>query len=103
MDIGFSRWERRDEADRNELALAALEYCRAMRAEEGVGEARFYWSGVDQLSVLAHVATADVLNRLASPRFARASFGLADLARQTESEVWLDAATGEAMYHAAQE
>jgi len=85
------------------MAMAALEYCRAMRAEEGVSDARFYWSGVDELVILGYVDTADVLNRLASSRFARANFGLADLSRQTDAATWFDAAAGQALYDAAQD
>jgi hypothetical protein len=102
MDVGYTRWERRDGADRNALAMAALEYCRAMREENGVSDARFYWSGVDTLSVLAHVESVDILNRLTTPRLAKASFALADLARQTTTEAWFDAHVGEAMYATAQ-
>lgn len=103
MDIGYSRWERRDGADRNEFGLAALEYCRAMREENGVSDARFYWSGVDTLSLLAYVESADVLNRLTTPRLATATFALADLGKQTASETWFDAHVGAAMYAAAHE
>lgn len=102
MDIGYSRWERRDGADRNALGNAALEYCRALRREDGVNDARFYWSGIDTLSILTHVQSTDALNRVHTPRAARATFALSDLARQTKAEVWLDAHVGEAMYNTAQ-
>jgi hypothetical protein len=101
MDIGYSRWERRDGADRDAFGLAALEYCRAMREENGVSDARFYWSGVDTVSLLAYVESADVLNRLTGTRFAAATFALADLGRQRAAEMWLDAHVGAAIYAAA--
>lgn len=102
MDVGFSRWERRDEADRNELGKAALEYCRALRSEDGVNDARFYWSGIDTLSILTYVQSTDALNRVHTARAARATFALSDLARQTRAETWIDAHVGEAMYNTAQ-
>ncbi len=101
MDAGVTHWERRDGADRNAFGMAALGLCRALKATDGVQDARFYWSGTDNLVVLTHVDSAEVLNRAPSAALAAANFGLADLARETGSETWFDAATGKAMYDAA--
>lgn len=103
MDIGYSSWERRDSADRNELGLAALAYCRAMKGVDGVGDARFYWPGIDTLAILVHVESSGVLYRQPSPALAKATFALADLALQTTNQVWLDAPAGAMLYEASQQ
>lgn len=102
MDIGMSRWERREGADRDQLGRAALAYCRALRGSDGVHGARFYWANPDALVVLTEAESAAVLYRQASPEVARATFALADLARQTGAETLFDAKAAEAMYRAAQ-
>ena len=58
MVIGYGRWDRRDGADRDRLGQAALAFCRALRSETGVQDARFYWSGVDSLVVLTDAVSA---------------------------------------------
>lgn len=100
--IGYGRWDRRDGADRDRLGQTALAFCRALRSESGVEDARFYWSGIDSLVVLTQADSADVITGTPSPAVARATFALADLARQTVSETWLDARVGEQTYRAAQ-
>jgi len=102
MDVGYSSWERRDSANRNEMGMAALAYCRAVKELDGVGDARFYWPGIDTLAILVHVESSDVLYRTPTPSLARATFGLADLALQTTNQVWLDAPTGAKLYEASQ-
>ncbi len=101
MDVGISRWERRDGTDRDQLGQAALAYCRAMRSFEGVHGARFYWANPDTVVVLTEVDSSEVLYRQASPDLARATFALADLARQTGAESLFDARTGEETFRAA--
>ena len=43
MPLHVSKFERFPSADRNDLALAALEWCRAARDSDGVNDSRFYW------------------------------------------------------------
>lgn len=102
MDIGISRWERRDGADRDQLGKAALGFCRAMRGSDGVQNARFYWTNPDTVVVLTEADTSEILYRQASPEVTRATFVLADLARQTATETLFDARTAEATFRAAQ-
>ena len=101
MDIGISRWERRDGVDRDQLGKAALAFCRAMRGFDGVHNARFYWANPDTVVVLTEADSAEVLVRQASPDLARATFGLADLARQTGLESLFDARVAEATFRSA--
>jgi len=101
MDIGILRWDRRDGADRDQLGKAALAFCRAMRSSDGVHSARFYWANPDTVVVLTEADSSEVLYRQASPDLARATFALADLARQTGTESLFDARVAEATFRAA--
>lgn len=101
MDAGVLHWQRRDGADRNALAVAALELCRALKGAEGVQDARLYFSRTDCPAILVHVDSADVMNRvLFAPAVSAAHFAVGDLAHHTGTETWYDAATSQAMYDA---
>ncbi|HSF87325.1 MAG TPA: hypothetical protein VLG28_16930 [Acidimicrobiia bacterium] len=102
MAVGIQRWERRDGADRNEFALAALAYCKAVRTQRGVEDARFYWTGIDALAVLSTLSEPEAWSRPLTEGAAKATFALADLGHQTGSELWLDARDGQAAWEAAQ-
>jgi hypothetical protein len=102
MAVGIQRWERRGDADRNDFALAALAYCKAVRSQDGVDDARFYWTGVDSLAVLSHLSEPEAWSRPLTGGAAKATFALADLGRQTGTELWLDAADGQAAWESAQ-
>ncbi len=85
MPLHVGKFERFPSADRNDLALAALEWCRAARASEGVNDSRFYWIDPNEIVVVTDAdpgawgagAGAEV-----SPQAAKALFALADLAAQ---------------------
>jgi len=49
MAIQLSVLERRDNADRMEIASAALTLCRAYRKQEGIVSSRFFWYGADTI------------------------------------------------------
>ena len=105
MPLHVGKFERYPSADRNALALAALEWCRAARASEGVNDSRFYWVDPNEIVVVTDAEPgawgpgADVEP---SARMAKALFALADLARSTSSETWADARSGAEMYGRAQ-
>ncbi len=101
MALGITRWERRDAAGREEVGNAALELCRALRHEEGIEDARFYWTGVDSLAVVATATSAEAITRVPSPAAARANFALANYARQTGAETWMDPRDGQMMWESA--
>ncbi len=100
MPVSYSRWDRRDAADRNAMGAAALDLCRAMRAMDGVADSRFYWTGTDSLVLLTH-ANGGTLASPPSAQAAAANFALGDLARQTSAETWLDPSQGMEMYSRA--
>jgi hypothetical protein len=104
MPLHVTKHERFPHADRNELALAALEYCRAVSESEGVGRSRFYWIDPNEIAVLIEAeqgAWGAWSTHQPSRREAVAMFALADLARNTVNEVWGDAKAGQATFDLA--
>lgn len=100
MDYGLWHVERRDTADRDEFAQAALSFCRAVRGLEGVSDCRFFWKPFDVIVVLAEGETAAAW-RVNDTGLAAASFALFDLGKATGYEEWLDAKTSEQLYRSA--
>lgn len=99
--MGVSHWTRRDSADRALLGQAALEVCKALRASDGIDDARFYWTGPD--TVVLHV-TAQMSGPLSDPPSADAArqfFALADLAHRERYEEWVDPRTAMESYQLA--
>lgn len=94
-------WDRRDRADRAALGEAALSFCRATRQQDGVQACRFFWTGPDQVVVLTEAEAMADLDQPPKPDQAQALFGLADLARQTATERWLDPRAGQEAYRVA--
>ena len=101
MAMMFSRVERRDGADRNELATAVFAWCRASRARDDVTSSRFYWSSPDTIVMLTEAESWDVFNGPGTPESAAAMFHVSDLARVSPPERWIAPAEGEAAYRAA--
>ena len=105
MPLHVAKYERFPSADRNDLALAALEWCRAARAANGVNDSRFYWIDPNEIVVVTDAepgswgpgSGAEV-----SSQAATALFTLADLARNTSTETWADARAGAEMFGRAQ-
>ena len=105
MPIQFQVWERRDNADRNALANAALDLCRATRATDGIRSARFYWNGADAVVFLTD-GERQALNDLGdgakmTADQARAVFTLSDQARATESRRLAEPGAGAEIYQRA--
>ena len=104
MPLHVSRYDRYPNTDRNKLATAALEACRAARASDGVSSSKFFWIDPNQIAILTDAepgAWGIGSGREPSARGAAAMFGLADLARNTSYEVWADAKAGETTYKLA--
>ena len=53
MPIGIQVWQRKDGADRNELALAALQVCRVMRGYDDVSSSKLFWGGWNTIALIA--------------------------------------------------
>lgn len=104
MPLHVTKHERFSGADRTELALAALEFCRAVNEVEGVDHSRFYWIDPNEIAILVEAdqgAWGAWSTHQPSRREAVAMFALADLARNTLSEVWGDAKAGQATFDLA--
>ena len=105
MPLHVSKFERLDGADRNDLAQAALEACRAARATAGVTNSRFYWVNPNEIAILTDAepgAWGPGSGNGPDPRNAKAIFVLSDLARQTVNETWVDARAGAETYNVSQ-
>ena len=105
MPLHISKFERLENADRNDLALAALEACRAARTVPGVNDSRFYWADPNAVAIVTDAepgAWGPGSGNQPDERNARAVFALADLARQTSTETWNDARSGEELYKSSQ-
>jgi hypothetical protein len=100
MAAAVTRWERRDNADREKMAIAAMSLCRAMRTQ-GARASRFFWTGPDSMVVLTEADSAHFFDDEPKPEAAKALFALADLARGEGLERWIDPRDGEAAYRTA--
>lgn len=100
MQYGVWHVERRDGADRDEFAQAALAFCRVVRALDGVEDCRFYWKPYDIIVIQAQGKSSDAWN-VTDADLAKASFDLYDLGRAAGYEEWLDAKSGQEAYVAA--
>jgi len=96
MALSFSRWERRDNADRAVFGKASFEYCQALKLA-GV-RARFYWTGADPVAIVAEAEDPGAFDAAPPEGVARAVFALGDLARQTAAERWIDPREGMTAY-----
>lgn len=101
MALEYSRWERRDNADRDALGRAALAYCRATRTD--TSRARFYWASADEIVILAEAPETRDFFGDATPQGAAAAFGLSDLAHRVDFQLWMEAGRGEQTYRLAEE
>jgi len=105
MPLYVSKFERLEGADRDSLALAALEACRAARTMPGVANSRYYWVNPNEIAILTDAepgAWGPGSANTPDSRNAKALFALADLARQTVNETWVDARAGEENYKLSQ-
>lgn len=105
MPLHVGKFERYPSTDRNALALAALEWCRAARSTDGVNDSRFYWIDPNEIVVVTDAepgAWGPGSGREMSPAAAKAVFALADLARNTSTETWADARAGAELFSRSQ-
>lgn len=101
MAIMVGRWERRDNADREALGSAALAYCRAVKAREGVRSSRFFWLSSDRIVVQTEADSPLAFDQPPDGDSVKALFALSDLARSGDTERWMDPRDGQAAYRAA--
>ena len=105
MPLHVAKYERRDNTDRNDLAYAAIEACRSARETPGVLSSRFFWVNPDEIAILTDAepgAWGQGSGNAPQPRSMKAMFSLADLAKNTSSEIWADARSGEETFKVSQ-
>ena len=96
MPLHVSKYERRDSADRNELAAAALEACRSAKSVPGVISSLFYWVNPDQIAIITNAGDGGFNFVVILPdheiwgKLAKAYSGSA---AQKADEVWGEVAT----------
>jgi hypothetical protein len=101
MAIIVGRWERRDGADLDAFGSAALAYCQAIRARDGVRTSRFFWTSPDQIVVQTEADSQQVFDQPPDATAAKALFALSDLARTSDTERWMDPRDGQRAYRSA--
>ncbi len=104
-NLHLYKFERRDGSDRNDFGKAALNFCRAARAQDGVRDARFYWLNWDTVGIAVN-AEAGKFGPGSNggqpvPEMVRAGYGLFELAKLVSDELWADAVAGEQAYQIA--
>ncbi len=102
MAMMVSWWERRDTGDREEFGQAALEFCRASRARDGVRSSRFYWLNLDTIVIATDAEQMSAFDGPPKPEQMGAVIRLSAVARQVQQQRWGDAAAGEQIYRSAQ-
>ena len=103
MPAFYTTHERREGADRNDLALAALQLCRRWRAHPGISSAKYYWINPSNILMFAEGAEGafNIREFNRDHDNAAAVFALDDLARMTSNQMLGDAASGQATYQTA--
>ena len=93
-------WERRDNADRNDLANAALALCRGIKPADSVTSSKFYWYTADTIVIWTE-GEASAFDYNPDANVGKAIFALSDLAKLTMNWRLSDAKLGEETYKAA--
>jgi hypothetical protein len=104
MPTRIAIWERRDNGDRNVMGLAALALCREARKADGISSAKFYWGGTEDIVFLFEGEAPGIGAPFASGDAAilgKATFDMADNAKQIRNYVLAGAKAGEDAYKAS--
>lgn len=95
-------WHRKDGADRNDLAFAALQVCRVLRGRDDVHSSRLFWQGWNDLAIVTEgEPTMRNSDGTPEPAMAKAARELSDLADIAESYFMAEANLGHDAYKAA--
>lgn len=84
MPMLYSRWDRRDNADRTDFGLASLNMCRQQRGRDGVTSARYYWSDASTIVVLVESERRLLPLEPGNADLAKGGFAMNDLARRVD-------------------
>lgn len=101
MHLGMSYWERRDAADRDAFASAALGVCRATRKQDGINDCRFFWRDSDTIMILTDAESKEAFDRRPGPEVFAAIFALSDAARAAGSDEFISPGDGMRAYRDA--
>jgi hypothetical protein len=103
MPVGITTYRRRPDADRNELALAALQLCRTLRGHDDITSSRLFWDGWNDITIITEGAPT-MWNQDGTPNvnMMKATSGLADLADVTSQSRLAEAKAGQDAYDAAE-
>lgn len=101
MALQIDYWHRKDNADRNDLAFAALQVCRVWRGRDDVTSSRLFWQGWNDLTI---VTEGEPTFRNFNPQadMAKATIALADLADPTAHHFMAEAKLGHEAFERAQ-
>lgn len=97
MQLSYRRWERRDATDRGAFGAPALRWCRALRQfNPRVTDARYCWVDGGNTTAVLVEGEPGFNDRNAEPdtELMQATFGMYDLARRIQDELWTDARVG---------
>ena len=94
MPMLYSRWDRRDNANRTDFGLASLNMCRQQRGRDGVTSARYYWSDASTIVVLVESERRLLPLEPGNADLAKGGFAMNDLARRVDSDTWAEARLG---------
>lgn len=102
MTIQITMWHRKDAADRNDLAFAALQVCRVLRGHDDVESSRLFWQGWNDLAIITEGAPSIIGNSgNPDPPMAKATRELADLADPVQQYQMAEAKQGQEAHQAA--
>ncbi len=89
MPMNFTTYHRKDAADRNDLAFAALQVCRVLRGRDDVESSRLFWQGWNDIAIVTEgePSMRDTQDD-PDPAMAKATRELFDLADPTQN-LWL--------------
>ncbi len=100
-EIEITVFERRDNTDRVAFGNAALAFCRAIRAIEGITSAKFYWYPADSIVFIAE-GERDALDKLNdNDDYLRALFEVSDMARRVQIMRLIEPRAGQDNYQRA--
>lgn len=89
MPMQITMWHRKDVADRNDLAFAALQVCRVLRGQDDVENSRLFWQGWNDIAIVTEGEPSMRSQESGpEPAMAKATRELADLADPVQ-QFWL--------------
>jgi len=101
MAMGIQVWQRKDGADRNDLALAAIQVCRVLRGHDDISSSKLFWQGWNTIAIVSEGENTMWDFKGPDADMAKATAGLADLADIVTGYQLGEARMGQENYEAA--